>query len=188
MKKRIQIRQERSELRLKKLETLAAQLCSDLWKQNPNEAIRAAKKLLDVGNHEAWHTVLRTRAVEADKEQEGTRSETAPRGFAEGLEAITERGNKKQRLSREKEHFEGFLLSEHGTKAKANAALKRFENEGFTAAEVEELRKLCRVVAAKEPQKGKQGRVKNREKDPRVKPRAVAMPEFGKKVLRRNAR
>ncbi len=150
------------------LAILAARICPELCLQSPEEAIGKAKALLVAVTVEDM--VSDARLVAAIKEKMQKRFYS----YKEGIKIIT--GQDKP--YRAEEYFERFLESKHGTK-KAKAILKAYEEKGFTGTEVAELEKgFAEWWPQHRRKKGKQGHVKNSEKDQRTKPRPAAIPEM----------
>jgi hypothetical protein len=145
------------------LATLAARICPELCLQSPVEAIEKAKRLLIAVALEDFKSDANLMAAIEEKR--------AKRHFPykEGIKIITGR----DRPDRAEDYFGRFLVLKHGTK-KAKAMLKAYEEKGFTGTGVAELQK---GFAEWWPhKKGRQGRVKNPEKDDRTKPRPAAIP------------
>jgi hypothetical protein len=145
------------------LATLAARICPELCLKSPVEAIGKAKELLSAVTVEDWVSDVRLVAAMKEKMQK------LRRPYKEGIKIITE----EDRPDRAEDYFGRFLVFKHGTK-KAKAMLKAYEEKGFTGTGVAELQK---GFAEWWPhKKGRQGRVKNPEKDDRTKPRPAAIP------------
>jgi hypothetical protein len=145
------------------LATLAARICPELCLQNPVEAIEKAKALLRAVISEDRKSDASLMAAMAKKRAE----QQVP--YRDGIKIITGQ----DRPFRAEVYFERFFKSKHGTK-KAKAMLKACKEKGFTGAGVAELQK--EFAQWWSPKKGKQGRVKNPEKDQRTKPRPAVIP------------
>jgi hypothetical protein len=164
------------------LEAVAARLCPDLYKRDPDKAINVAKNCLDANDPEAWEVlgiILRMRL-----EKHPSAMTTFPIGEARlaGLHCDYDKGVKlitgRLRPDRAKEYFEGFLISKHGPK-EAKAMLKGYEEKGFSGTQAAELRQgFAEWWPHHRRKKGDQGRVKNPAQDERTKARPAAIPEM----------
>src|SRR5262249_2928740 len=93
--------------------------------------------------------------------------------YDEGARHIT---GQLQKPGRAKEYFEEFLLRKYRTKAQANTALGLYEKSGFTGMEVVHLGKEFAALWPTRNKKGKQGNVKDPDKDARKKPKLAPLP------------
>ncbi len=146
-----------AELTPDQLETLAVKFCPELYKQNPAEGIRVAKKFLEKGDLDAWRTVLELQLPQADKEWQELEAKKLAKLHLEydvGVKAITG-----EKLYLAKDRFARFLLAKYG-KSKADATSRRFQRAGFTGTEAKQFQmEFLEWWPGRNPRKGKQGQV-----------------------------
>jgi hypothetical protein len=161
------------------LAAIAVEFCPDLYRQDPAEGIQVVQKFLRKGDQGACKIALKLNEPKLQKEweeRETKRLEALPLSYEKGVKLITGQG---QKLSRARNYFEQFLLAQPGAK-KANIVLAHYEKNGFTGTEAKRLQGEFTEwwPQRRGDKKGKQGSVKNPEKDARTKPRPAAIPKM----------
>jgi hypothetical protein len=161
------------------LATLAARIHPELCESKPVEAIKLAIKLI---------RAIKAAEQDLEKEDRKAKAQAAKDELAslrvsynEGVLFIT---GESKKPARAREYFERFLLWKYPTKAQANTALRRYEDQGFTGLEVAQLGKEFTAGWPFREEKGKQGQVKSPEKDARKKPKLAPLSRGVKDRLR----
>jgi hypothetical protein len=160
---------------------LAALIHPELCEKKPVEAVKLAIRLLRAVD-QAGPTID---AEDRKAKAQAARAEVSALSLSydEGVRFITAQ----HRPERAKKYFEQFLLGQCATKAEAVATLRRYEGSGFTGLEVIQLRKeFTAWWPERNPKKGKQGRVKDPEKDKRKEPRPAPLPKRVRERLGRS--
>jgi hypothetical protein len=166
-----------SEVTAYKLATLATRINPERCISDPKEAIAAAERLLQ----EADVAIERAYQERRMKEWEVEEAQMPRIHWGRALKQITGQ----DRRNRAEERFLEFM--EHDLPGKSKQQLNAYKRDGFTQYEIEFLKRHF-TNWQKEPKrkKGKQGQVKNREKDPRTKPKLTPLPGQVRERLRRS--
>jgi hypothetical protein len=148
------------------LATLASRIYPERCASDPKEAIAAAERLLQ----EAEAAIDRGYQEERRKEWELEEAQMPRINWVRALKQITGQ----ERRDRAAERFREFM--EHGLPGKSKQQLSAYKRDGFTEEEIYFLQRHF-TDWQKEPKrkKGKQGRVKNPEKDDRKRARPTLM-------------
>jgi hypothetical protein len=163
------------------LATLAARICPARCIDGPEEAIRAAQKLITAGKS----MIMVAEAMERlEKEEEAEREEALSEknvDWSRGIKEITGEGRRDCGMKRFKQFLECYYPGE------AQEQLNTYKRDGFTLLETMILEQDFRDWR-KQPKrkKGKQGQVKNREKDVRTKPKLTPLPRQVRERLGRS--
>ena len=161
------------------LAMLAAQILQGLRPRDVHEAIDTAWKLLNTAKIKLLDEFAKSPQVQerakADLEEKKRKylANLPLIDFNKGVKIIT----RQKRRDLAEDYFGRFLEFKHATKKAAEAVLRVYKEKGFNGTEVAELRKgFVEWWAQHRRKKGKQGCVKNPEKDRRTKPRPAAIP------------
>ena len=149
------------------LATLATRINPERCISDPKQAIAAAERLLQ----EAEVAIERAYQEGRRKEWELEEAQMPPVNWVRALKQITDQ----DRRDRAEERFLEFM--EHELPGKSKQQLNRYRRDGFTQYDIDTLQHHF-TNWQKEPKrkKGKQGRVKNPEKDGRTKPKLTPLP------------
>jgi hypothetical protein len=155
-----------------KLAVLAALLDPELCKTKPDEAMIAAEQLLTAASrHEEWRKEQREFL---DKKRD------EPISYSEAVRFIADEWlTPYPKLYRAKARFTKFWARKHGlAEREARQQLREYEEDKkqFTRGASLELKVEYDAWKSPSKKKGKQGRVKNPEKDVRKRARPAAMP------------
>ena len=166
-----------SEVTPYQLATLASRIDPERCASDPKEAIAAAERLLQ----EAEVAIDRAYQEERRKEWELEEAQMPPKNWVRALKQITGQ----ERRDRAEERFLEFM--EHELPGKSKPQLHLYRRDGFTQYEIDTLQQHF-MNWQKEPKrkKGKQGQVKNPEKDLRTKPKLTPLPKQVRERLRRS--
>jgi hypothetical protein len=167
-----------------KLAVLAALLCPDLCKTKPGEAIGEAVKLLrvatslDMAGNKLKHVML---LQKKQKLESRLKELEEPMGYSEAVKLITGENQKKNpHLDRAKEAFVKFWGYRNTiTEGEAKQKLREYEQDkkSFTLRDALELsNEHAAWKSQPKKSKGKQGKVKNPEKDERKRAHPTPMP------------
>jgi hypothetical protein len=148
------------------LATLASRIDPERCASDPKEAIAAAEGLLQ----EAEVAIDRAYQEERRKEWELEEAQMPPINWVRALKQITGQ----DRRDRAEERFLEFM--EHELPGKSKQQLNRYRRDGFTQYDIDTLQHHF-TNWQKEPKrkKGKQGQVKNPEKDDRKRARPTLL-------------